>query len=252
MICPVPGFDRWVSFAGQGIYNDPSFNVDGEPVKRQGYITDLITDYALDFIESSKNDPFFLYMSHKAVHADFFPAPRHKGKYADIKIPYPASMADTEENYRGKPDWLRRQRISWHGVDGMYNKRIDFDQFYRDYCETVLAVDDSVGAILDKLEREGLLEDTLVMFMGDNGFQFGEHGLIDKRTMYEPSIRVPLIASCPALAAGGQKMTKLALNLDIGPTILDAAGAAPLDGAHGMSLLPLIRARKLLARRFPL
>ena len=149
-------------------------------------------------------------------------------------------MADTEQNYRGKPDWLKNARKSCIGVDTMYDNRYEFDQFYKDYCETVLAVDDSVGVLLEKLEREGLLEDTLVMFMGDNGFLCGEHGLIDKRNMYEPSIRIPLIAHCPALIQPGSRSAKLALNLDIAPTILDAAGAQPMPGVHGRSLLELI------------
>ncbi|MFC1544944.1 sulfatase, partial [Gemmatimonadota bacterium] len=237
---PRPGFDRWVSFKAQGVYSDPLFNVDGIHVQREGYVTDLITEYSVQFIKENKNRPFFLYMSHKAVHDNFSPAPRHKGKYRNITMPKHPSMADTEENYKGKPDWVRKQRISWHGIDGMYNKRYDFDQFYKDYCECMLGVDDSIGGLTDILEKEGLLEDTLIIFMGDNGFQFGEHGLIDKRTMYEPSIRVPLIVHCPALASGGQFKKELVLNLDIAPTILEAAQAEPLPNIHGCSFLPLI------------
>jgi N-acetylglucosamine-6-sulfatase len=238
---PRPGFDRWVSFRGQGVYIDPTFNIDGEQVKREGYITDLITDYSIDFIKKNRDRPFFLYMSHKAVHASFVPAPRHKGKYTGVKAPKPASFYDTEENYRGKPDWVRRQRKSWHGVDGMYNHTTDFDQFYRDYCETVLGVDDSIGRLMETLEQAGLAGDTLIIFMGDNGFLFGDHGLIDKRCMYEPSIRVPMIAHCPALTGNGSVREQMVLNIDIAPTILDAAGAQIPSFMHGMSFLPLIK-----------
>ncbi|MFB3827724.1 MAG: sulfatase-like hydrolase/transferase, partial [Bryobacteraceae bacterium] len=180
---PRPGFDRWVSFRGQGEYTNPAMNFDGTRRQLKGYVTDIITDEAVRFIRENAARPFMLYVGHKGVHADFFPAERHKNMYSDVAIPHPKSMADTEENYRGKPDWVRRQRNSWHGVDGMYNHRIKFDDFYRDYCRTLMAVDESLGTILNELEQKRLLNDTLIVFMGDNGFQFGEHGLIDKRTM---------------------------------------------------------------------
>lgn len=238
---PRPGFDRWASFRGQGVYNDPVLNIDGERRQVKGYVTDILTEEALRFIGENASRPFLLYLGHKAVHADFYPAPRHRNLYAKAAIPHPASMANTEENYRGKPDWVRRQRNSWHGVDGMYNHRIGFDDFYRDYCRTLAALDESVGRVTDELERRRLLDDTLIVYMGDNGFQFGEHGLIDKRTMYETSIRVPMIAHCPALLEGGRRVEGMALNIDIAPTLLDAAGVPPPASIHGRSLLPLAR-----------
>jgi len=238
---PRPGFDRWVSFRGQGPYFNPLFNIDGKRVKREGYTPDLTTEYSADFIKENKDRPFLLYMSHKAVHGMFEPAPRHKNRYQNIVVPKPKSMANTDENYKGKPEWVRKQRNSWHGVDGMYNRAINFDKFYRDYCECVLGVDDSVGILLDTLEKEGLLEDTLIMFMGDNGFQFGEHGLIDKRTMYESSIRVPLIAHCPALADGAQFKEELVLNIDIAPTIIETAQIPVPPSMQGRSFLSLIK-----------
>ena len=238
---PRPGFDRWVSFRGQGVYYNPTFNIDGEHVEREGYISDLITDYSTDFIKKNKDRPFFLYMSHKAVHGMFLPAQRHKGKFKNVTIHKSESFADTEENYRGKPLWVKRQRSTWHGVDGMYNHEIDFDEFYRSYCETVCGVDDSIGRLMETLEKEGLSEDTLVIFMGDNGFLFGEHGLIDKRCMYEPSIRVPMVVHCPALTGNRHSLEQLALNIDIAPTILEAAGAEAPISMHGRSFLPLLK-----------
>lgn len=236
---PRPGFDRWISFRGQGQYRDPVLNVDGARRKVNGYVTDIITEESLRFVRENTARPFLLYMSHKGVHAEFTPADRHKGLYANVPIPYPKSMANTEENYRGKPEWVRRQRNSWHGVDGMYNHTINFDQFYRDYCRTLMAVDESVGALMDELERKGLLQSTLIVYMGDNGFQFGEHGLIDKRTMYEASIRVPMMAHCPDLFAGNRRVTGMALNIDVAPTLLEGAGVTAPANMHGRSLLPL-------------
>ena len=150
-------------------------------------------------------------------------------------------MEDSEENYRGKPLWVKRQRHSWHGVDYMYHDQTYFDQFLLDYNRTMLAVDDSVGRILDTLEEQGLLEETLILFMSDNGFLHGEHGLIDKRCMYEESIRVPLLAHCPEIIKPEQRTDRLALNIDIAPTILEAAGVEIPDTVQGQSLLPILR-----------
>lgn len=238
---PRPGFDRWISFRGQGVYWNPVLNFDGQRRQVQGYVTDILTEEAVRFIRESRGRPFLLYVGHKAVHHEFSPAERHKHLYSDVALPYPRSMANTEENYRGKPEWVRKQRNSWHGVDGMYNRQIPFDRFYRDYCRTLMGVDESVGKILDALEEQKLLNDTLVIYMSDNGFMFGEHGLIDKRAMYEPSIRVPMIAHCPDLFPGGREVDGMALNLDICPTMLEAAGIPVPPGLHGRSLLPLLR-----------
>lgn len=245
---PQPGFNRWISFPGQGVYNNPVFNIDGEKVRHEGYITDLLTDYAVDFINQPRNVPFMLYLAHKAVHAEFMPAPRHKGRYADKQYPYPASMANTEENYRGKPEWVRQQRESWHGVDGMYNHKagdsqyaLDFDTFTRNYAETILAIDDGVGRIVETLREKGILDSTLFVFTSDNGFMFGEHGLIDKRTMYEASIRVPLIVHCPELFSPGQRSEALITNLDYAPTFIAAAGLDVPDTMQGLSFLEVLQ-----------
>ncbi len=244
---PKPGFNRWVSFRGQGPYFNPLFNIDGKHVKREGYTTDLITEYSIDFIKNNKDRPFFLYMSHKAVHAGFTPPPRYKGKYESIISPKPISFADTDENYKGKPEWVRKQRYSTHGVEGRYNG--NFDIFYRLYCECLLGLDDSIGVLLDTLEQEGLLEDTLIIYMGDNGFQFGEHGLIDKRTMYESSIRVPFVVHCPAMADGGQSRDEMILNIDVAPAILDAAKASIPPSFQGRSFLPIIKGAQIEWRK---
>lgn len=240
---PRPGFDHWVSFKGQGTYRDPSLNINDKPGKVAGYTTDILTDHAVEYLNRDHQEPFLLYLSHKAVHADFDPADRHKGSYANKQYPYPASMANTNENYHGKPEWVRRQRNSWHGVDGMYNKDVHFDDFTKRYTETMRAVDDSVGRVVEALKAKGLLESTLLVFTSDNGFMFGEHGLIDKRTMYETSIRVPLIVHCPDLVPGGQTREEMVLNLDFAPTFLEAAGLPVPDSMQGQSFLPLLEGK---------
>lgn len=241
---PQPGFGHWASFRGQGEYFDPLINFNGQRRKTSGYVSDILTDEALRFIGQNASRPFFLYLSHKNVHSPNIPAERHKALYENEPIPYPKSMADTEENYRGKPDWVRRQRKATHGVDGMFNNVIAFDPFYRQYCRTVASLDESIWRVLNELEEKRLLNDTLVLYMSDNGFLMGDHGLIDKRCMYEPSIRIPMLAHCPDLFAGNGRPAGMALNIDIAPTFLDVAGATPPAGLHGRSLLPLLRGEK--------
>ena len=246
---PRPGFDHWISFRGQGVYHNPTLNINGQRQQIRGYTTDILTDSAIAWLERQRrqaaDQPFFLYLSHKAVHAEFEPAPRHLGRYADRPIPYPATMANTEANYRDKPRWVYEQRFSWHGVDFMYHGQFDFDTFYRRHTETLLAVDDGVGRILDFLDRTGLSRNTLVVYMGDNGFLLGEHGLIDKRHAYEESMRVPMLARAPGWIAPGTQLTTNVRNIDIAPTFLDLAGVASGHEMDGRSFLPALQGETL-------
>jgi N-acetylglucosamine-6-sulfatase len=247
---PQPGFDRWVSFPGQGAYENQMLNVDGQHVPAQGYLTDVLTDYAIEFLKQQDGkSPFLLYLSHKAMHAEFVPAPRHRGRYANVKLKYPVTMADTESNYRDKPKWVREQRFGWHGVDYLYHGAMTFDEFYRSSTETLLSLDESVGRVLDYLEKNGLAKDTLVLYMGDNGFSFGEHGLIDKRHAYEESIRVPMLAWAPGMIAPGTKLDEMVLNVDVAPMLLDYAGVKSSTPMDGRSFLPLLRKQKVSAWR---
>ena len=245
---PQPGFNRWVSFQGQGTYlpSRTGLNVDGKRVPQKGYVTDELTDYAIDWLKGrDRSKPFFLYLSHKAVHSEFIPAERHKGRYKDALFTPPKSQADAPENRRGRPMWVQNQRNSWHGVDFPYHGDLDVGEYYKRYCETLLAVDDSVGRVTEQLRSEGLLDSTLIVYMGDNGFLFGEHGLIDKRCAYEESIRVPMLAHCPQLIKPGTVVTKLVANLDVAPTVLDAAGLKPPADVQGRSILPLLRGQNV-------
>ena len=209
---PKPGFDEWVSFRGQGTYlpNPDGLNVNGRKVPQKGYITDELTDYALDWLRTiPKEQPYFLYLSHKAVHAEFQPAKRHEGMYKDAKFVYPPTMSAEGEMAQHRPMWVQNQRNSWHGVDYPYHSTLDVADYYKRYAETLMAVDESVGRVFDELQKRGELDSTLVIYMGDNGFAFGEHGLIDKRTAYEESMRVPLLARCPELFSGGRSVKEV-------------------------------------------
>jgi N-acetylglucosamine-6-sulfatase len=243
---PQPGFDHWVSFRGQGTYlpNKSELNIDGKHVPQKGYITDELTDYALDWLNARKLDkPFMMYLSHKAVHSEFIPAERHKGRYKDKSFTPPKTFADTPENYADKPMWLKNQRNSWHGVDFPYHRDLDIEGYYKAYCETLLAVDDSVGRVLEFLRKKDLIDSTLVIFMGDNGFQFGEHGLIDKRVAYEESMRVPIVMQCPELFPGGTVVQKMVANIDIAPTVLEAAGLKAPAAMDGKSFIALAQSK---------
>jgi N-acetylglucosamine-6-sulfatase len=242
---PQPGFDHWVSFRGQGTYlpSPNGLNVNGRKVPQKGYITDELTDYALDWVNGlPKDQPYFLYLSHKAVHSEFVPAERHRGAYANEKFVPPKSLDPAA--VKNAPMWAQNQRNSWHGAEFPYHTNLDIGEYYKRYAETLLGVDDSVGRVLDTLRQRGELDSTLIVYMGDNGFAFGEHGLIDKRTAYEESMRVPMLARCPELFGGGKRETRMIANLDIMPTVLDACGVAPPKGLDGASFLPLLQGKQ--------
>ncbi|OYP38295.1 acetylglucosamine-6-sulfatase [Rhodopirellula sp. MGV] len=247
---PQRGFDHWVAFKGQGTYwpdghgttrevpqtTYDGLNVNGERVEQKGYITDELTDYALEWLRGRGTDkPFFIYVSHKGVHADFVPADRHRGRYDNQPLPIQIPSVDAMRQ-GNLPMWVRNQRNSRHGVDFGYNLA-DFspEVYYRRYCESLLAVDDSVGAIDAYLKAEGIRDNTLFVYMGDNGFQFGDHGLIDKRVAYEASARVPLLMRMPGTIPAGKPFGSVVANIDVGPTLLEAAGAPSLSKADGRS-----------------
>jgi N-acetylglucosamine-6-sulfatase len=260
---PRPGFDQWVSFRGQGVYYNPELNVNGERVvyEDSSHVSDVLTDYALDWLQNRDSDkPYFMYLSHKAVHASFLAAQRHKGMYEGEEIIYPPSYNTSAQPVKGKrvdpdvepygvdsyygtgrmPDWQKMQRESWHGVDYMYHGSTNFEQFFIDYCETLMSVDESIGRVLNYLEETGQAESTMVVYMGDNGFSFGEHGLIDKRQFYEESVKVPFLVRCPELLEGGEPIQQMVQNVDIAPTVLDMAGLKAPDYMVGRSIAPLL------------
>lgn len=247
---PQPGWDQWVSFAGQGHYLPPSpdytLNVNGQRVKQKGYITGELTDYAIDWLKQQKpgETPFFLYLSHKAVHANFTPEDKYEDSFKDLPFQRPATEKSTPGDLL-KPRWLRDQRNSWHGVDFPYHSKLDIERYYKRYCETLRSVDDSIGRVLQQLKDMGIYEETLVIYMGDNGFMFGEHGLIDKRVAYETSIRVPMLVQCPAIIKGGTVLDPMIANIDVGPTVMEAMGLKTPPHMDGQSFLPLVRGESI-------
>lgn len=254
---PRPGFDHWVSFVGQGQYFNPTLNINGIRRDFEGYNADVLSTHALEWLNGRGTEPFFLYLSFKAVHYPFQPASRHAGRYHGKPIPYPETMARTERNYRTAPRWVRERRNSIHGIDHMETGPFDndpvpdFDDLYWDYCEAVHSLDENIGRVLNHLDESGLADDTLVLYMGDNGFHLGEHGFYDKRDAYETSIRVPMLARAPGMIRPGGEVEPMVLNIDIAATILDAFGVnlpANLDPARqmdGHSFLPLLKGQSI-------
>ncbi|MBP6963320.1 MAG: sulfatase [Armatimonadetes bacterium] len=237
---PRKGFDYWFSFKGQGVYYSPTVNDNGE-VKRVGtYMTDLLTDKAVEWLNRPRNAPFCLYLSHKAVHGPFQPAVRHKKLYAGEKIERPKSMSDTLE---GKPEWIRRGMEPGHDLTGALTDPAKLDELILDYCRTLVAVDEGVGRVLDTLEAMGELDNTVIVFCGDNGYFLGEHGRVDKRLMYEESIRIPMVMRYPKVVKPGTEVQGMVLNIDLCPTFLDLAGVTAPQGIQGRSFRPLLRGK---------
>lgn len=267
---PQPGFNHWESFSGQGEYYNPRLNVNGKWIRYADstYVTDLLTTHAIEFMkqQQTSHKPFMVYLSHKGVHDNFSPAKRHKGCYSGKPLVIPPSFDTSKEKikalptidpstgkaaagkeYYGEnmlPDWVKNQRESWHGVDYSYHGRPWEDQV-RNYCETLRSVDESIGSVLDYLKEVGLDENTVVIYMGDNGFAWGEHGLIDKRQFYEESVRVPMLIRSPKLIKGGQVLEKMVQNVDVAPTILACAGLDKAPQMVGYSFLPLLQGKDI-------
>ena len=246
---PRKGFDHWASFKGQGVYFNPEFNINGTKKKFEGYNADITTKLALDYLKNVGTKRFFLQVGYKAVHYPFQPAKRHHGRYDKFKVPLPQTMSLTERNYETQSNWIRERRYGIHGIDHMETGPLDndpvpsFPTLYRRFAETVHGLDENVGRIINYLDASGLAEDTLVIYLGDNGFALGEHGFYDKRDAFEESIRIPMLAYAPGRIKPGTKISKMVLNLDIAQTVLAAMQVQkPKDTPEmtGKSLLPLL------------
>ena len=217
-----PGFQEVATIINQGQYIDCNFVVNGKDTPSKGWVDDVSTDYAIDFIRRMKDQPFALYLGFKTPHDNRTPAPRHQNTYADVTLNKP-------ENWDVPAPWRKEAGWDW---DQRHNDR-------RAMFQTIAGVDDNIGRLMDVLEEIKLTEDTLVIFMGDNGYYLGEHGLGDKRTAYEESIRIPFLLRYPRLV-GPAVRDELVLNIDVATTILDACGLKPTWKQHGRSLMSLL------------
>ena len=255
-----PGFDHFVTHKGQGKYFDTEFNFNGTDRRVvPGYYTHVVTEMALDWLQQPREQPFLLILGHKAPHSFYIPELKYERAFDHVDIGYPA----TAFALAAKPAWFQTRLTTWHGIYGPifdFRKEFpnsspesvaDFDRMIRSYWGTLLSVDDSVGQLYDFLQARGELDNTLVIFTTDNGILNGEHGMIDKRTMHEPSIRVPLLVRYPGLVQPGQprRVSEMVLHTDIAPSILELCGAAPLPNIHGRSWVSLARGESVEWRK---
>src|SRR5688572_7444055 len=155
------------------------------------------------------------------------------------------SAPQTKVNYQDIPKWVRQQRYSWHGVDHMYHGQIQFDDFYHRYLETLQAVDESVEKVIDWVKKQGLQENTMVVYMGDNGFSFGEHGLIDKRHAYEESMRVPMLIWAPGMIKPNSVVNQVIMNVDLAPTFLELGGVTKPAQMQGYSFADILKGKNV-------
>lgn len=270
------GFDRWIVLPGQGAYWNPQFLLPGkQKLTLEGHCTDLTTELGLAWLATRPKDrPFFLMLHHKAPHRAWQPATRHQEMFRGRTVPEPETLWD---DYATRPTALpqNRQTIAhdltrWdlkmvppEGLVGPARQRwfdecpmeveVDgklltgrelvqwkYQRYMQDYLACVQGVDDSVGRLLDYLEAEGLAANTIVIYTSDNGWYLGDLGLYDKRLMYEPGLRVPLLVRGPGVPQGSVPQAMVA-NIDLAPTFLELAGLPPSPVMQGRSLVPCWR-----------
>lgn len=298
------GFDHWIMLPGQGDYYDPHFVVprggeQTDTVQYRGYVTNIITDLSLDWLEQrDRSRPFALFIHHKAAHRNWMPDTVDLHRYEDRDYPLPPTYHD---DFSGRPAAaahemgitrhmdlvydlkllegapaltpLGRAYSGTDGTGGIYGvlrpevkarfdslyapiarafyarqpegialDRFKFNRYIRDYAKVVESLDRNIGRVLDYLEREDLLDSTLVVYTSDQGFFMGEHGWFDKRFMYEESMRTPLIMRLPPALPRRGDVAQLVQNIDYAPTFLDLAGLPIPADVQGRSLLPLLSA----------
>jgi N-acetylglucosamine-6-sulfatase len=244
-----PGFDYWVSMKGQGEALDPVLHVNGKSERVEGYVTDLLTDRAIEFLSSEREMPFVLFLAHKALHPNivqhddgsttdigeggFIPAERHRALYTEDSIP-------RRPNYGLPPAGKPALERAIEGLPPLGLPTVTDDGTIRDRLRMLMAVDESLGRILETLEKAGTLDDTVVVVTSDHGYFYGEHGLsAERRLAYEETIRIPLLVRFPPRVARGTVVEPMALTIDLAPTFLDLGGVEAGD-LDGRSLMPLL------------
>lgn len=277
------GFDKWTVLPGQGQYFNPAVLEPAGRRVITGYATDIITDLAIDFLKDRPKDkPFFLMCHHKAPHRNWEPDAKHKAQFANKVIPEPATLWDdyatrsdaireceqkvfddlTRRDLKLVPPaglkgpalqaWLSVKPMEVEVVtEGKTNlltgeplKKWKYQRYMQDYLACVQSVDDNVGRLLDWLDQNGLATNTVVFYTSDQGFFLGEHGLYDKRFMYEESARMPFIVRWPGVAKTGFVQEALAINPDFAPTFMEIAGQPVPADMQGRSLVPLLKGEK--------
>jgi arylsulfatase A-like enzyme len=248
-----PGFDHFVTHKGQGKYYDTEFCINGTTRKVvPGYYTTVVTDMALDWLKQPREKPFLLMLGHKAPHSFYVAEPKYAQAFDQVKVEYPRSAFELSD----KPEWFKTRLETWHGIYGPlfdFRKNFpdarpeavkDFAAMTRAYWATIRSVDDSAGRLYEYLQAANQLDNTIIVFVGDNGLLNGEHGMIDKRTMHEASIRVPLVVRYPQLTpTPGRTIEQMVIHTDVAPSLLELCQAEPLKNIHGKSWVSLVQGK---------
>ncbi len=265
---PRPGYDFWVAYDGHGRLYDPKLNENGCYVQHTGYITDIMNSMAVEFVNRKHDTPWALFFAHKAVHPDaeqaadgtftifkeggYRPAERHKDLYQDCVFPKRPNMLAPAEVVRQKPAWAEAFELKKAERSQALLKAIHAGQQEEIRLRACMmaAVDEGVGMLFEALERAGQLENTFILFLGDNGYFFGEHGLgPERRFAYEEGIRSPFIARYPRKIRAGSRYRNLVICQDIAPTLIELAGGRPGPQIQGRSLLSLLAGKRSGWRR---
>jgi arylsulfatase A-like enzyme len=233
-----PGFDTSASFVGQGVYFDCPIEVDGVKTPSQGFVDDVTTEYASNFIKANKDKPFLMILGLKTCHGPFTPPPRNAKDYE-------GALARSTPNY-GLPAIYAKT-----GPNGAKGKATDAKEVPTNLgmFRGINSVDDNVGKLLRLLDELKLAEDTVFVFSSDNGYYLGEHNLGDKRTAYDESLRIPMLLRYPRAAKAGRTEDRMVLNIDPAATFLDLAGLPVPAAMHGRSWKPLIEGKTEAAWR---
>lgn len=232
-----PGWTEWHAFLQGPGYFDYEINHNGT-VSTYGladadYSTDVLRDFALDFLDryALEPAPFLLYIAPHAPHSPSKPAPRHLDAYPGLT--YPRTPSFNEADVSDKPAWISSAPLlSKSDIDGI-------DKRYGNRMRSLLAVDEAVAALVDKLAQLGKLNNTYLLFTSDNGILEGQHRLIAKGVAHEEAILVPMLVRGPGIIAG-KKLEQFALNIDIAPTVAELAGVPVPDFVDGRSLASLL------------
>lgn len=277
------GFDRWIVLPGQGAYWNPQFLVPGHKLTIDGHCTDVTADLGIEWLKTRPQDkPFFLMLHQKAPHRAWEPDERNKARFKDKVIPESETLWDdyatrpaalpanqqtvahdlTRRDLKLEPpadlkgpqlgQWLNAKptEVEVEQADGakktLTGKELvkwKYQRYMQDYLACVQGVDDNVGKVLDYLDESGLAKNTIVIYSADNGWYLGDLGMYDKRFMYEPGLRVPLLVRGPGIKVASTPEQFVA-NIDLAPTFLDLAGLPIPDSMQGRSLAPLLRGEK--------
>ena len=235
---PLPklrGVDRFISFThktGQGAHFDCPLVIDGKETQRKGkYLAKDLTDFALDFIRKEKEEPFCLYLAHKAPHGPFKPPKKMADLYKDEPIDNLPKAAQAK--YSGMVNGEIYGGMLWN-----------VEKKYKKYCRLITSLDEQIGRVLDELDSLGLAEDTIVIYSTDNGYLLGDNGHFDKRWAYDPSLRIPFIVRYPArIKTPGRVSSEMVLNIDLAPTLLNMTGQNIPGFMDGKSFLPMLENR---------